>query len=114
MRESFILARPGDTIFSDPRYAVMLITGHWHPKAHRDLISEIKKISCAWGSQQVDCWTHQARWQEGADKLAKRAALKCLSFENVFSTGVVDAPADNRSAGKTAPNPVNSVLGECL
>ena len=28
MRESFILARPGDTIFSDPRYAVMLITGH--------------------------------------------------------------------------------------
>ena len=73
-----------------------------------------QKISCAWGSQQVDCWTHQARWQEGADKLAKRAALKCLSFENVFSTGVVDAPADNRSAGKTAPNPVNSVLGECL
>lgn len=35
MRESFILARPGDTIFSDPRYAVsdsryavMLITEH--------------------------------------------------------------------------------------
>jgi len=84
MRESFILARPGDTIFSDPRYAVMLITGHWHPKAHRDLISEIKKISCAWGSQQVDCWTHQARWQERADKLAKRAALKCLSFETFF------------------------------
>jgi len=61
MRESFILARPGDTIFSDPRYAVsdsryavsdsryavMLITADWHPKAHRDLISEIKKISCA-------------------------------------------------------------------
>ena len=44
MRESFILARPGDTIFSDPRYAVMLITGHWHPKAHRDLISEIKNF----------------------------------------------------------------------
>ena len=50
MRESFILARPGDTIFSDPRYAVsdsryavMLITADWHPKAHRDLISEIKK-----------------------------------------------------------------------
>ena len=57
MRESFILARPGDTIFSDPRYAVsdsryafsdsryavMLITADWHPKAHRDLFSEIKK-----------------------------------------------------------------------
>jgi hypothetical protein len=57
MRESFILARPRDTIFSDPRYAVsdsryavsdsryavMLITADWHPKAHRDLISEIKK-----------------------------------------------------------------------
>jgi len=35
-------------------------------------------------SQQVDCWTHQARWQERADKLAKRAALKCLSFETFF------------------------------
>jgi len=58
MRESFILARPGDTIFSDPRYAVsdsryavsdsryavMLITAHWHPKAHRDLTAKSKKF----------------------------------------------------------------------
>jgi len=73
MRESFILARPGDTIFSDPRYAVsdsryavMLITADWHPKAHRDLISEIKKISCA-------CVLN--KWIAGHIRHAGRSAL---------------------------------------
>ena len=54
--------------------------------------AKLKKISYAWGSQQVDCWTHQARWQERADKLPKCAAVKCLSFENVFSTVLLMRP----------------------
>ena len=92
MRESFILARPGDTIFSDSPYAVMLITGHCIQKRTAICSAKLKKISYAWGSQQVDCWTHQARWQERADKLPKCAAVKCLSFENVFSTVLLMRP----------------------
>jgi ribonuclease HI len=112
MREALILARPADVIFSDSRYAVMLITGRWRAKAHKDLVSEVKRLRTPGVAIK---WIHGHagnEWQERADRLAKRAALKRVSFQNVLSAGVVDAPADNRPEGNIAPIGVNSAVGE--
>ena len=114
MREALLLAHAGDTIFSDSLYAVRLVTGQWRAKAHRDLVNEIKRLYRP--GVRVEWIPGHAghKWNERADALAKRATLKRISFENVFSAGVVDAPADNRPEGNIAPTPAINAVGECL
>jgi len=112
MREALILARSGDIIFSDSRYAVMLITGHWRAKAHRDLVGEIRRLLTP-GVHVKWIRGHAGnKWNERADRLAKRAAIQRVSIENIFPAGVVDAPTGNRPEGNIAPIGVNSVVSE--
>src|SRR5918992_1181266 len=99
MREALLMAHAGDLILSDSMYAVNLIIGRWRPKAHKELIGEIRKLLRPGVSVKWIPGHAGDKWNERADRLAKRAALKRESFENVFSAGVVDAPADNRPEG---------------
>ena len=108
------MAHAGDLILSDSMYAVNLIIGRWRPKAHKELIGEIRKLLRPGVSVKWIPGHAGDKWNERADRLAKRAALKRESFENVFSAGVVDAPADNRPEGNIAPTTVKSAVGECL
>jgi ribonuclease HI len=114
MREALLRARPGDLILSDSMYAVNLIIGRWRAKAHKKLVNEIRRllrpgVTVKWVSGHAG-----DKWQERADALAKRAAIKRISFENVFSAGVVDALAVNRPEGNSAPITVNSAGGKCV
>jgi ribonuclease HI len=112
MREALMLAQSGDSIYSDSLYAVRLVTGQWRAKAHKDLIREIRTLIKP--GVRIE-WIHGHagnKWQQRADRLAKRAALKRINFENVFSAGDVGALAVNRPEGNNAPTTVNSAVCE--
>lgn len=114
LREALLLAHGGDVIFSDSMYAVKLATGQWRAKSHRELVNEIRKLLRPGVRVKWIAGHAGHKWQERADALAKRAAIKRQSFENVLSAGGVDAPELNRPEGNIAPITVNSAVGECL
>ena len=112
MREALLLAHAGDFIFSDSRYAVSLVTGRWRAHAHRNLVYDIKKLLRPGVHVKWIPGHAGNKWHERADALAKRSALKRISFENSLAAGVIDAPAVLRPEGNNAPTPVNSAVGE--
>jgi ribonuclease HI len=114
IHEALLIAREGDSIFSDSLYAVRIITGQWRAKAHKNLVAEIRKLLRP--GVHVEWIRGHAghEWQERADALAKRAVINRQNFENVFPAGGVDAPAVNRPEGNSAPTTVKSTVGECL
>src|SRR5262245_47873817 len=88
MREALLRARPEDLILSDSMYAVNLTIGRWRPKVHKELVRELRKllkpgVTVKWVSGHAG-----DTWQERADKLAKRATIKRINFENILSVGV--------------------------
>jgi ribonuclease HI len=113
IREALLLAHAGDLIFRDSLYAVRLIIGQWRAKVHRDLVNEIRRLYRP--GVRVEWISGHAghKWQERTDRLAKRAAINRMSFENVFPASVVDALAGDRPEG-LAPITVRNAVGECL
>lgn len=114
LREALLIARAGDSIFSDSQYAVCLTNGQWKAKAHKALVAEIKKLLKV--GVRVEWMRGHAGhiWQERADRLAKRAAITQSSFQNVFPASADDALVGNRPEGNFAPITVSSATGECL
>jgi ribonuclease HI len=114
LREALLIARGGDSILSDSLYAVRLVTGTWRAKAHKDLITEIRKLVKP--GVRIEWIKGHAgnEWQERADRLAKRAAIKRFSFEKMLTENVDDALSSIRPEGNIAPITVRNAVGECL